>query len=95
MIQQKITGTKLKRVVNHQGQVEEIELDAKRGNYVVLISFNAAFNEISTAELCEFSKALDLFREQNADLIGCCRESSYSVLDWISDVKAKNPGLKR
>ena len=90
MIQDKVTGFVINQLVNPAGEVEELKLSNLSHKYVVFVIFHAAFNDISSAELLEFSAAYKKFSALNAEVIGVSRDSTFAIRDWFVHVSGSD-----
>ena len=92
MLQAKIEAFPIPKVVDTSGNIRSMDIKDYRNKYVVLLTFAAAFHEVSTTELIEFSKAAKAFKNENAVLLGICRESTYAIQDWMAGIPVVFPG---
>lgn len=61
---------------------EELKLSDYRGRYVVLFFYPLDFTFVCPSEIVAFDKALDRFREKNAEVIGVSVDSHFTHLAW-------------
>jgi len=92
MIQSKIEALTIPSVVDISGTIDSVDIESFKGKYVVFLTFAAAFHNVSTSELIEFSKAVDYFKKENAVLLGICRDSTYAIQDWMASIPSLFPG---
>jgi len=62
--------------------IQEIELSAYRGKYVVLFFYPLDFTFVCPSEIIAFDRRLDDFREKNAEVIGVSVDSQYTHYAW-------------
>ena len=72
--------------------IGELELASYRGKYVVLFFYPLDFTFVCPTEIIAFDKALDRFREKNAELIGVSVDSKYSHHAW-KNTPVENGGI--
>ena len=94
MLQAKIESFSIPKVVDTLGNVRSIDIKDYRNKYVVFLTFTAAFHDISTVELIEFSKAAESFKNENAVLLGICRETTNAIQDWMANIPVVFPREK-
>ena len=68
MIQKKIRDYTIKYLVLPDGSVRTVNSNVYEGKYIVFLTFYAAFNEISNAELAEFSAVCGEFCMEGAEV---------------------------
>ena len=86
MLQQRISFIEHQRVINTEGSVVKCDFSHLRESYIVFVVFHAAFNDISTAELKVFSEKSSSFTRESTELIGVCRDSTFTVRQWLNEV---------
>ena len=59
---------------------------AQGAHYHAFIVFAAAFDPLSTAELTDFSSAVDDFDALDCELVGLARDSSMVIKEWMLEV---------
>lgn len=64
--------------------VTDFSLEKYIGSYVVFFFYPLNFTFVCPTELHAFERALGLFKEKNATVIGCSVDSVYSHLAWLS-----------
>jgi len=62
--------------------IQEIELSAYKGKYVVLFFYPLDFTFVCPSEIIAFDRRLDNFREKNAEIIGVSVDSQYTHYAW-------------
>ena len=62
--------------------IEELTLSSLRGKYVVLFFYPLDFTFVCPSEIIAFDKALDRFKEKNAELIGVSVDSEFTHFAW-------------
>jgi len=62
--------------------IQEIELSAYKGKYVVLFFYPLDFTFVCPSEIIAFDRRLDNFREKNAEVIGVSVDSQYTHYAW-------------
>ena len=60
----------------------ELKLSDYRGKYVVLFFYPLDFTFVCPSEIVAFDKALDKFKERNAEIIGVSVDSHFTHLAW-------------
>ena len=60
----------------------ELKLSDYRGKYVVLFFYPLDFTFVCPSEIIAFDKALERFRQKNAEVIGVSVDSQYTHLAW-------------
>ena len=68
--------------VNAKNQIEALELSNYRGKYVVLFFYPLDFTFVCPSEIIAFDKALDKFKEKNAEIIGVSVDSQFTHHAW-------------
>jgi len=63
-----------------------IKLSDYKGKWVVLFSYPGDFSSVCTTEIIEFSRANEIFKERNTQLIGLSIDSNSSHLAWAYDI---------
>ena len=67
----------------------ELSLSEFRGKYVVLFFYPLDFTFVCPSEIIAFDKALDRFKEKNAEVIGVSVDSHFTHLAWKSTPREK------
>ena len=67
----------------------ELSLSEFRGKYVVLFFYPLDFTFVCPSEIIAFDKALDRFRERNAEVIGVSVDSHFTHLAWKNTPREK------
>ena len=62
--------------------IEDFTLSAHRGKYVVLFFYPLDFTFVCPSEIIAFDKALDRFKEKNAEVIGVSVDSEFTHFAW-------------
>jgi len=70
------------QAVMADNSIEELKLSSYRGNYVILYFYPLDFTFVCPSEIIAFDKALDKFREKNAEVIGVSVDSEYTHFAW-------------
>mgnify|MGYP000339060694 CR=1 FL=1 len=70
------------QAVTADNAFEELELSSYRGKYVVLFFYPLDFTFVCPTEIIAFDKALDKFKERNAEVIGVSIDSHFSHFAW-------------
>ncbi|MBT3223107.1 MAG: peroxiredoxin [Proteobacteria bacterium] len=65
-----------------ENNIAELKLESFRGKYVVLFFYPLDFTFVCPSEIIAFDKAIDRFRERNAELIGVSIDSQFTHLAW-------------
>ena len=60
----------------------DLKLSSYRGKYVVLFFYPLDFTFVCPSEIIAFDKALDKFKEKNAEVIGVSVDSHFTHLAW-------------
>lgn len=64
-------------------EFRKVSLADYRGKWVLLFFYPADFTFICPTEITGFNKALDQFRQMNAEVLGASVDSKFSHLAWI------------
>ena len=67
----------------------ELKLSSYRGKYVVLFFYPLDFTFVCPSEIIAFDKALDRFKEKNAEVIGVSVDSHFTYLAWKNTPREK------
>ena len=67
----------------------ELKLSKFRGKYVVLLFYPLDFTFVCPSEIIAFDKALDKFKEKNAEVIGVSVDSHFTHLAWKNTPREK------
>ncbi len=67
----------------------ELTLSKLRGKYVVLFFYPLDFTFVCPSEIIAFDKALDKFKERNAEVIGVSVDSHFTHLAWKNTPREK------
>jgi peroxiredoxin 2/4 len=73
--------------------VTDFSLEKFIGSYVVFFFYPLDFTFVCPTELHAFQKALSLFKERNAAVIGCSVDSAHSHLAWLN-MPAEKGGIQ-
>ena len=68
------------------GSRQELTAETFEDKYVVCVVFYAAFNDVSTAELIYFDRAITEVDSGRVEIVGMCRESSFAIVDWMNTI---------
>lgn len=60
----------------------ELKLSGYRGKYVVLFFYPLDFTFVCPSEIIAFDRALEKFKQKNAEVIGVSVDSQYTHLAW-------------
>ena len=63
-------------------EIGELTLSKLRGKYVVLFFYPLDFTFVCPSEIIAFDKALDKFKERNAEVLGVSVDSQFSHFAW-------------
>ena len=63
-------------------EIKELDLSSYRGKYVVLFFYPLDFTFVCPSEIIAFDKALEQFKEKNAEVIGVSVDSHFSHYAW-------------
>ncbi|MFH2008516.1 MAG: peroxiredoxin [bacterium] len=72
--------------------IEELTLSSYRGKYVVLFFYPLDFTFVCPSEIIAFDKALDQFKENNAEVIGVSVDSEFTHFAW-KNTAVENGGI--
>jgi len=78
-------------LVNPDGSVEEMDLTKFSQTYLCIIVFQAAMEDVSSAELVAFSAAVSEFAELDCQLVGVTRDSIHVIKEWLLDMDPDRP----
>ena len=67
----------------------ELKLSSYRGRYVVLFFYPLDFTFVCPSEIIAFDKALERFKERNAEVIGVSVDSHFTHLAWKNTPREK------
>ncbi len=67
----------------------ELKLSSYRGKHVVLFFYPLDFTFVCPSEIIAFDKALDKFKEKNAEVIGVSVDSHFTHLAWKNTPREK------
>ncbi len=67
----------------------EVTLSKLRGKYVVLFFYPLDFTFVCPSEIIAFDKALDKFKEKNAEVVGVSVDSHFTHLAWKNTPRDK------
>ena len=74
-------------VINPNGESEIFYPEKFKGQYLVLILFNNAWDDQCSKEVNSFSELLSEFGEQNCRVLGISRDGPAVLTDWINEMK--------
>lgn len=67
------------------GDFKDISLSDYKGKWVVLFFYPLDFTFVCPTELTQFRDGLQMFKEADAEVIGCSVDSVHSHKRWIKD----------
>lgn len=67
----------------------ELKLSSYRGKHVILFFYPLDFTFVCPSEIIAFDKALDRFKEKNAEVIGVSVDSHFTHLAWKNTPREK------
>ena len=70
------------QAVFENNTIKELNLSSYRGKYVVLFFYPLDFTFVCPSEIIAFDKALEQFKEKNAEVIGVSIDSQYTHFAW-------------
>ena len=70
------------QAVMPDNQFAELTLSKLRGKYVVLFFYPLDFTFVCPSEIIAFDRALDKFKERNAEVVGVSVDSHFTHLAW-------------
>lgn len=70
------------QTVFDNNEIKELELSSYRGKYVVLFFYPLDFTFVCPSEIIAFDKALEQFKEKNAEVIGVSIDSQFTHYAW-------------
>ncbi len=70
------------QAVLENNEIAELDLSSYRGKYVVLFFYPLDFTFVCPSEIIAFDKALDKFKEKNAEIVGVSVDSQYTHYAW-------------
>jgi len=70
------------QAVTAENSFEELELSSYKGKYVILFFYPLDFTFVCPTEIIAFDKALDKFKERNAEVVGVSIDSHFSHWAW-------------
>ena len=76
-------------VVNGSTFVDNCQLSAFRGKYVVLFFYPLDFTFVCPTELHAFQDKLEEFRKKNVEVLGCSVDSKFSHFAWLNTPRSK------
>ena len=86
MVQEKSVSFESKYMVLPDGTTKELTSDEFEGKWLIVVIFYAAFNNVSTAELIAFERAIEELDCDKVEIVGMCRESTFAIVDWMNTV---------
>jgi peroxiredoxin (alkyl hydroperoxide reductase subunit C) len=72
------------QAVMADNSIDELKLSSYRGKYVILYFYPLDFTFVCPSEIIAFDKALDKFKEKNAEVIGVSVDSQFTHFAWKS-----------
>jgi len=80
------------KLINSDGNEEELNLTKFYAKYLCLVVFRSAFEEISSSELVAFSESMAYFNDLDCQVMGVSRDSPMVLQEWLMDLdSAKLP----
>ena len=70
------------KAVLPNNEIGELTLSKLRGKYVVLFFYPLDFTFVCPSEIIAFDRALNKFKERNAEVLGVSVDSQYSHFAW-------------
>ncbi|MDJ0765166.1 MAG: peroxiredoxin [Myxococcota bacterium] len=80
------------QAVFEKNEIKELDLASYRGKYVVLFFYPLDFTFVCPSEIIAFDKALDAFKEKNAEVIGVSIDSQFTHFAW-RNTPVENGGI--
>ncbi len=80
------------QAVFENNEIKELELGSYRGKYVVLFFYPLDFTFVCPSEIIAFDKALESFKEKNAEVIGVSIDSQFTHYAW-KNTPVENGGI--
>jgi peroxiredoxin (alkyl hydroperoxide reductase subunit C) len=77
------------QAVMPNNEFAELTLSKLRGKYVVLFFYPLDFTFVCPSEIIAFDKALDKFKERNAQVVGVSVDSHFTHLAWKNTPRDK------
>jgi peroxiredoxin (alkyl hydroperoxide reductase subunit C) len=77
------------QAVMPNNEFAELTLSKLRGKYVVLFFYPLDFTFVCPSEIIAFDKALDKFKERNAEVVGVSVDSHFTHLAWKNTPRDK------
>ena len=74
-------------LIKPNGKSEIFYPDKYKGQYLVLILFNHAWDDQCSKEVKSFSELFSEFGEQNCKVLGISRDGPAVLMDWIDEMK--------
>ena len=74
-------------MIKPNGESEIFYPEKYKGQYLVLILFNHAWDDQCTKEVKSFSELFSQFGEQNCKVLGISRDGPAVLMDWIDEMK--------
>lgn len=67
------------------GEVKEISLDQFKGRWLVLFFYPLNFTFVCPTEMLQFRDSIQMFNDEEADIVGCSVDSQHSHKRWIRE----------
>ena len=74
-------------LIKPNGESEIFYPEKYKGQYLVLILFNHAWDDQCSKEVKSFSELFSQFGEQNCKVLGISRDGPAVLMDWIDEMK--------
>ena len=74
-------------LIKPNGESEIFSPEKYKGQYLVLILFNHAWDDQCSKEVKTFSELISKFEEQNSSVLGISRDGPEVLMDWIVEMK--------
>ena len=74
-------------LIHPNGETEIFNPEKYKGQYLVLILFNHAWDDQCGKEVKSFSEMFSKFEEQSCSVLGISRDGPGVLMDWIDEMK--------
>ena len=74
-------------LIKPNGESEIFNPENYKGQYLVLILFNHAWDDQCSKEVKTFSEMISKFEEENCSVLGISRDGPAVLMDWIVEMK--------
>ena len=75
-------------LIQPNGESEIFNPEKYKGQYLVLILYNHAWDDQCSKEVKSFSEMFSKFEEQNCSVLGISRDGPAVLMDWIDEMKS-------